>query len=205
MLPVGRGGGAVDRTSAGTAMALAPFIGLLLGAVAGAVGLGLRSLGAPTLVAAAVTSPSPGLLTRGLHLDGLADTVDGLGSYRDAAGALEIMRRPDIGPFGVAAIVLVLLAQVAAVAELLARPGRPRWPGSSPHRRGTARDRAGLPAGRAGGAPGRARRPGGRHGRTAGPRGRRGSPWRGGGTGRAGAGLAGARRGRRRHSPWPRS
>jgi adenosylcobinamide-GDP ribazoletransferase len=55
------------------------------------------------------------LITRGLHLDGLADTVDALGSYRRGPEALEIMRKPDIGPFGVAAIALTLLVQAAAI------------------------------------------------------------------------------------------
>ena len=54
------------------------------------------------------------LLSRGLHLDGLADLADGLGSRRPAAGAHEVMARSDIGPFGVAAVVLALLLQVAA-------------------------------------------------------------------------------------------
>ena len=50
-------------------------------------------------------SRSAALLTRGLHLDGLADTVDALGSYRRGDAALDIMKKPDIGPFGVVALV----------------------------------------------------------------------------------------------------
>ena len=57
------------------------------------------------------------LLTRGLHLDGLADLADGLGSGQPAPTALDIMRRSDIGPFGTVTLVLVLLAQVAALAH----------------------------------------------------------------------------------------
>ena len=57
------------------------------------------------------------LLTRGLHLDGLADLADGLGSRQPADAALAIMKRSDIGPFGVVTLVLTLLVQVAALAQ----------------------------------------------------------------------------------------
>jgi adenosylcobinamide-GDP ribazoletransferase len=103
----------VDRRAAGVAMAVAPVVGLLLGAVLAGV-LWLLS-GTPVLVAGGVTVAVAALLTRGLHLDGLADTVDALGSYRRGAEALDIMKKPDIGPFGVAAIALTLLIQAAAV------------------------------------------------------------------------------------------
>jgi adenosylcobinamide-GDP ribazoletransferase len=116
--------GRVDRATAGVAMSLAPVVGAALGALLAGVGLGLHWLGAPALVAGVATVAVGVLLTRGLHVDGLADTADGLGSYRDAAGTLEIMKKPDIGPFGVAAIVLALLLQAASVSTLLARP----WP-----------------------------------------------------------------------------
>jgi adenosylcobinamide-GDP ribazoletransferase len=71
-----------------------------------------------------VTAGAGVLLTRGLHLDGLADTVDALGSYRRGDAALQIMKKPDVGPFGVAAVVLVLLVQATALGALAARS----WP-----------------------------------------------------------------------------
>jgi adenosylcobinamide-GDP ribazoletransferase len=110
--------GRVDRAVAAVAMSVAPLVGAVLGLVLAGVLLGLTAVGTPALVAAGVTVAVAALLTRGLHLDGLADTVDALGSYRSGAGALEIMKKPDIGPFGVAAIALVLLIQATALAAL---------------------------------------------------------------------------------------
>jgi adenosylcobinamide-GDP ribazoletransferase len=112
----------VDRHTGGTAMLLAPLVGALLGAVVGLLAVGMRAAGAPTLVAAVAVVALLAGLTRGLHLDGLADTADGLGTYGDAERALAVMKQPDIGPFGVVAIVLALLAQVAAFAAVLGRP-----------------------------------------------------------------------------------
>lgn len=111
--------GRVDRRVAGTAMALAPAVGLAVGAVAGAVGGAAVAAGANGLLPGVLTVVVAVVATRGLHLDGLADTVDALGSHRPAAQALEIMKRSDIGPFGVAALVLTLLAQASAAATLV--------------------------------------------------------------------------------------
>jgi len=55
------------------------------------------------------------VLTRALHLDGLADVADGLGSARPRSQALEVMKRSDIGPFGVVSLLLVLALQIACV------------------------------------------------------------------------------------------
>ncbi|WP_173070852.1 adenosylcobinamide-GDP ribazoletransferase [Phytohabitans houttuyneae] len=114
--------GRVDREAAGAAMSLAAVVGAALGAALAGALLALDRAGAPPLVAGAVTVALGALLTRGLHLDGLADTADALGSYRSGAAALDIMKKPDVGPFGVVTLVLALLVQAAALAALPARP-----------------------------------------------------------------------------------
>ena len=80
--------------------------------------LGLAPRSAPSWPSAVLA-----LLTRGLHLDGLADTADGLGPLRDRERALQVMHQGDVGPFGVVTLVLTLLLQVACAAALLAADG----------------------------------------------------------------------------------
>ncbi|MEU4492575.1 adenosylcobinamide-GDP ribazoletransferase [Streptomyces sp. NPDC023998] len=110
-----------DRDAARAGMLSAPLAGLVVGLVAAAAGSVPALLGAGPLLAAVATVAVPAALTRGLHLDGLADTADGLGSGKPAEDALRIMKQSDIGPFGVITLLFVLLAQVAAVAELYGR------------------------------------------------------------------------------------
>ncbi|MEV7086670.1 adenosylcobinamide-GDP ribazoletransferase [Streptomyces sp. NPDC093085] len=107
-----------DRTAARAGMAAAPLAGLVVGGGAAAAGALLVLAGASAPLAAVAAVAVPAVLTRGLHLDGLADTADGLGSARPAGEALAIMKRSDIGPFGVITLLLTLLAQVAAVSSL---------------------------------------------------------------------------------------
>jgi adenosylcobinamide-GDP ribazoletransferase len=100
-------------------MLLAPVVGLALALVASLVLLAGRWLVGGTegpLLPAALAVATLAWTTGGLHLDGLADTADALGSRRPAAAALAVMRRSDVGPMGVSALVLVLLVQTFALA-----------------------------------------------------------------------------------------
>jgi len=118
VFPVGGQGTAPDPGTAGAAMAWAPGVGLLLGVIAAVVLLAAdHPLGLGPLTAAVLAVAALALLTRGLHLDGLADLADGLGSGRPAGAALDIMRRSDIGPLGTVTVVLTLLIQVAALSQ----------------------------------------------------------------------------------------
>jgi len=114
--------GALNRTSARIAMALGPAVGIVLGLIVGGIAIGLRELSSPPIVTGLVCIGVLAALTRGLHLDGLADTVDGLGSYRSRERALEIMRSPEVGPFGVVALIFAITIPAACIASVLDRP-----------------------------------------------------------------------------------
>ncbi|MHB1592941.1 MAG: adenosylcobinamide-GDP ribazoletransferase [Streptosporangiaceae bacterium] len=98
-----------------------PVIGGLLGVAAGAVLLGAEAAGTGSvhrLLGATLAVAVLAVATGGLHLDGLADTADGLGSRRPGERALEIMRRSDTGPMGVTALILTIGLQVTALAAV---------------------------------------------------------------------------------------
>jgi adenosylcobinamide-GDP ribazoletransferase len=58
-------------------------------------------------------------LTRGLHQDGLADTLDGLAGGRNVADRLAIMRDPRIGAIGATGLFLSLIVRYAALVSLV--------------------------------------------------------------------------------------
>ncbi|EKY3198052.1 adenosylcobinamide-GDP ribazoletransferase [Cronobacter turicensis] len=97
-----------------------PLVGLLLGAIAG---LGFLALapwcGTPLAAFAAVLLLA--LLTGGFHLDGLADTCDGVFSARTRERKLEIMRDSRLGTHGGLGLIFVLLGKVLVVSELAIR------------------------------------------------------------------------------------
>lgn len=109
----------VDARTAGAAMLLAPLTQLPMLLVTGLVAALWLAFGGPAGVLAVLLVAAVTLGTRGMHLDGLADTVDGLSASYDRQRALQVMRSPDVGPGGVSAVVLVLLLQVASLAALI--------------------------------------------------------------------------------------
>ncbi|WP_081194263.1 adenosylcobinamide-GDP ribazoletransferase [Saccharomonospora piscinae] len=111
---------AIDRAVGGVAMLLAPMAAIPLAVLAGLVVYTGDVLGLPPLLTAALAVGSVCLGNRGLHLDGLSDTADALAASYDRERALEVMHRGDAGPMGAATLVLVLLAQCAALAGAVA-------------------------------------------------------------------------------------
>lgn len=72
----------------------------------------------PPLVGAMLLTILPEVLTKGIHLDGLADTADGFLSGRSRERKLEIMRDSHIGVMGVGAIFATLGLKFSLLASL---------------------------------------------------------------------------------------
>lgn len=98
------------------AAVLFPLVGAALGATIGGVALGLAQV-MPVLLAATLAITLELALTGALHVDGLADSADGLAG-RTPEHALEIMRDHSLGTYGGSALALDLLAKVLAIGAL---------------------------------------------------------------------------------------
>lgn len=114
---------------------LFPIVGLVIGAIL--LGLDyLARLLLPSPASSGLVVVALAALTGALHLDGLADTADGLFGGRNRAQRLAIMRDPHNGAFGFVAIAAVLLLKWAALipledwlrtGSLLLVPSLARW------------------------------------------------------------------------------
>jgi adenosylcobinamide-GDP ribazoletransferase len=94
-----------------------PLTGLILGFFLCVAALFFDAL-MPPLLSAMLTIACWVLVTGGLHLDGLMDTLDGFASHRERARTLEIMKDSRVGAMGVLAAILLLGHKLAAVISL---------------------------------------------------------------------------------------
>ena len=114
VIPVATAGGASGER---LGRAYFPAVGALLGLLAGAVFV-LAAAATTPLLAAVAAVATLAVLTGALHLDGLADAADGLFGGGDLSRRLEVMRDSRVGSFGLVAVVLALVGDVAALAAM---------------------------------------------------------------------------------------
>jgi adenosylcobinamide-GDP ribazoletransferase len=98
-----------------------PLVGAVLGLALGGLWWATAKIWPLPLAAFIVVLADLGL-TGMLHLDGLADTADGLLPHLSRERRLEVMREPTVGAFGVGAVVIVLLGRFAVLATLRPAP-----------------------------------------------------------------------------------
>jgi adenosylcobinamide-GDP ribazoletransferase len=101
----------------GRSMAFYPAVGLLLGLVLWAAYFGLSLIFPRTLCAGLILLLLV-ILTGALHLDGLADTLDGLASGKAPEERLRIMKDHRTGAFGVVGLIFILGLKFLALTSL---------------------------------------------------------------------------------------
>ena len=113
LTPIPVRGGEPDRNTFGWFPLVGALIGLALGST-----WWLADRAFTPAVAAALVIVADLAITGLLHVDGLADSADGLLPHlEDRERRLAVMAAPDVGAYGVAVVVAVLLIRFAALAS----------------------------------------------------------------------------------------
>ncbi len=123
VIPVGRRPITLADGQLGTAMTLAPLVGVMVWLPAAGVLIAVRVLlhDPPDLIPPLFALATLAIVTGGLHLDGLADFGDALGSRRRGADALAVMRDSSVGAIGAATLVFVVLLQAGSLTLAIGR------------------------------------------------------------------------------------
>ncbi|MFQ5586420.1 MAG: adenosylcobinamide-GDP ribazoletransferase [Thermodesulfobacteriota bacterium] len=117
IIPLFQSGEGVDGREIGQSTAYFPVVGALQGGIVAGSAFLLSHLFSWEVVS--VLSLIIVVLTNGgFHLDGFADTVDGLAGGRTPEERLTIMKDPRTGALGVVALVLILLLQFLLIKQL---------------------------------------------------------------------------------------
>jgi len=119
ILPVPTPKGPFDRALGGAVIGSTPLVGAVLGVITAAIAVGLGATELPPLLAGLLVVGAIAILTRGMHLDGLSDTADGLGCFGSPERVHKVMHSGSAGPFGAATLVVVLGAQAAGYGALI--------------------------------------------------------------------------------------
>jgi adenosylcobinamide-GDP ribazoletransferase len=120
ILPIGQNWPSEEKELA-RSMAFFPLVGLVIGLIL-SLGNYLFSFLFPQTLALWLTIGLLVFLTRGLHLDGFADMLDGLGSGGTKERMLEVMKDSRIGAFGVVGLILLIGGKYLALDQI---PGSP--------------------------------------------------------------------------------
>ena len=91
-----------------------PIVGVVIGLILAAINY-VFSLILPSTLVVVLLVAAMAVLSGALHLDGLADTLDGMAGHRTAEERLEIMRDSRIGGFGAIGVALFLLVEYVAL------------------------------------------------------------------------------------------
>lgn len=118
-----------DPAAARWAMLLAPVALVPVAVALALLGWGLDAARVPGPAIGALLVGGLAYASRGMHVDGLADTVDGLGAGWNRERALAVMRAGDVGPMGMVAVLVTLLTQAACIAALADRADAACWVG----------------------------------------------------------------------------
>lgn len=111
-----------DDHTLGRAGAYFPIVGVLIGSVVWMLNQGLSLFFPPALSTIFIVLALI-VVSRGLHLDGLADSADGLFGSSDPQRSLTIMKDSRIGVFGALALLSILFVKVRSL-DLLGDEGR---------------------------------------------------------------------------------
>jgi adenosylcobinamide-GDP ribazoletransferase len=106
----------MSEASIGRAIPWFPLAGAIIGALLVALGLGVGALWSDGVRAVALVV-GWGVITAGLHLDGLSDTFDAVMSWRPRERKLEIMKDSRIGAMGAIALIAVIGLKIALLAS----------------------------------------------------------------------------------------
>lgn len=107
-----------DSKKLGNSMKFFPFIGIIIGVLLYIIYYYGRIIIPSPYILATILVLAEIIMTGGLHLDGLADTFDGIFSYRSKQKMLEIMKDSRVGTNGALALIIYFFLKVLLLAGL---------------------------------------------------------------------------------------